>query len=166
MGAYWDKRRHWAYHQVAMGMVRAEHAIRPCRTVLDVGGKDCEYILCCDIQKKTRLDVERQQELLGVTDWCGDFNTAVFTEPFDVVVCLEVLEHIPNARWFAQRLLRLATRLVVISAPFCWQAGAEPAHVHDPIDLAKLMDWTGRACDTHQIVGASAAKFLVAEYHA
>lgn len=164
MGLYWDQRKHWLYHQVAMGMVKAEHSRNPCRSILDVGGRDCEYLLACDIPQKTRLDIEKQVPLTGVRDLKSDFNISVFNDTFDVVVCLEVLEHIPHARWFSQRLLRLATRLVVISVPFCWPKGDEVSHVHDPIDLDKLLSWTEHKPDGFQVVGATARKFLVAEY--
>jgi hypothetical protein len=62
-----------------------------------------------------------------------------------VCLCLQVLEHIPDAAAFAQRLLARARWHVIISVPYKWAASRSPNHIHDPVDEAKLATWFGRS---------------------
>ena len=74
-----------------------------------------------------------------------------FEAPFDLCTCLHVLEHLREPAPFARRLLELG-RLVLVSVPYRWPAGATKGHVNDPVDLDKLTAWFGRAPNYHFIV--------------
>jgi hypothetical protein len=64
-------------------------------------------------------------------------------EKYDFATCLQVLEHIPDATAFTTKLFKIAHR-VLISVPYKWKEDSDPSHVHDLVDLNKLLDWTGR----------------------
>lgn len=36
--------------------------------------------------------------------------------------------------------------------PYLWEEGSSSSHVHDPVDLEKLLGWTGREPDYHIVV--------------
>jgi hypothetical protein len=80
-----------------------------------------------------------------------DFLQYMPSQVFDLVLCLQVLEHVPLAEAFARKLLDTG-RTVIISVPFRWPAGVCKPHVHDPVDREKLLGWTGRASITDVVV--------------
>ena len=64
-------------------------------------------------------------------------------EMYDFCDLLTGSEHIPDAKVFAEKLFQVAHR-VLISVPYLWEEGSCSDHVHDPGDLNKLLEWTGR----------------------
>jgi hypothetical protein len=98
-----------------------------------------------------RLDsdesLNRHPQALPVSDGSrhtADFLTFKPKQRFDICLCLQVLEHIPDARAFAQKLLASSPR-VLISVPYLWAADSNVQHVHDPIDEAKVVAWFGQS---------------------
>jgi trans-aconitate methyltransferase len=83
----------------------------------------------------------RSPTVQGIT---ADFLTFKPKQRFDICLCLQVLEHIPDARAFAQKLLASSPR-VLISVPYLWAADSHVQHVHDPIDEAKVVAWFGQS---------------------
>lgn len=63
---------------------------------------------------------------------------------FDLVLCLQVLEHLQDPETFARKLLD-SGRIVIVSVPYQWPAGRNPRHLQDPVSEAKLIGWAGRA---------------------
>jgi 2-polyprenyl-3-methyl-5-hydroxy-6-metoxy-1,4-benzoquinol methylase len=59
---------------------------------------------------------------------------------FDLVTCFQVLEHIPDAKAFAKKLLDCG-KILVTSVPYKWPAGACKYHIHDPVTNAKMFEW-------------------------
>jgi hypothetical protein len=78
----------------------------------------------------------------GVETVVADFYDYDPDGLFDLVLCLQVLEHLPRPRPFAHKLLRIG-RTVIISVPYRWPAHEHGSHLHDPVDEAKLRRWTG-----------------------
>jgi hypothetical protein len=62
---------------------------------------------------------------------------------FDLVTCFQVLEHVPEPKAFARKLLDLG-KVVVVSVPYKWRKGKVRFHPNDPVDEAKLTKWFGR----------------------
>ena len=72
----------------------------------------------------------------------ADFRDFEPEGPFDLVLCLQVLEHLARPEPFARKLLQTG-RTVIISVPHSWPAGGVESHLQDPVDEAKLRLWTG-----------------------
>jgi len=79
----------------------------------------------------------------GVRGVDGDFLEWEPDRQYDLVFCLQVLEHIHDRTPFARKLFDCG-RVVIVSVPYRWPAGSCDEHVHDPVDEHKLRDWTGR----------------------
>lgn len=139
---YWEKRKHFRYYAEVLRLAR-QHCPKA-RSVLDVGSMNSPFVLNFDwIPTKTSLDIRRAPRLRGCRCLTGDFMTYEFSGPFDLVLCLQVLEHLHAPAPFARKLLAIGAT-VIISVPYQWPAGAAPNHVQDPVDEAKLREWTGR----------------------
>ena len=68
---------------------------------------------------------------------------------FDLGLCLQVLEHVADARGFAAKLLSTCKR-VIVSVPYKWEVNEntmEIGHIHDPVDEKKMLLWFGRSPD-------------------
>lgn len=88
------------------------------------------------------LDLVEPYHADGVESVTADF-LEWHAERFDLVLCLQVLEHVPDAGAFALKLLAVAETLVV-SVPYRWRPGACKEHVHDPVDEGKMRAWFRR----------------------
>ena len=85
---------------------------------------------------------------------------------YDVVVCLQVLEHIDHdiVKKFTQKLFQVG-KTVIISVPYKWELGKCKYHVHDPVDESKLYSWTKRyPKKTWIITEKNGVKRLIALY--
>lgn len=148
--AYWSERGHLEYYATALQYVREFGG--PPGTLLDVGGGvqfGARYLQQLPDWRRTSVELpsERGGRLDGVELVQADFLSWKPTRRYDVVLCLQTLEHVPDAAAFARKLFDSAVRLVVLSVPCQWPAGADPSHVHDPVTAQKLRDWT--SCDPH-----------------
>ena len=141
-GAYWNNRQDLIYYRYVDYILRSIAA--DAKSLLDVGTGNCPYPDWFDwIPDRISIDLQnpyRSEQVKGVV---GDIFTHKFAETFDVVTCLQVLEHVPDAQAFARKLLTLGKTLVV-SVPHNWPNGRIVDHIHDPIDLDKLEQWFGR----------------------
>lgn len=139
---YWDRRKDFLYYQVvrilALGL--AEGA----ESVLDVGSHGSPYLDWFeDVPVRTSLDLEEPYRGEGVTSVVGDFLAWQPDRRYDLVLCLQVLEHVTDARSFARKLLE-SGRVVVISVPYRWRPGKSKNHVQDPVTMKKIVGWFGR----------------------
>lgn len=148
--AYWTKRMNMMYYRYVDYMVRVLAA--DSKSMIDVGSSDVGLIENFNwIPKRDALDIANpyhSENVRGIKRDLFDYNPK---EKYDFATCLQVLEHIPNAQKFANKLFQIADR-VLISVPYKWKENSEPEHVHDPVDLKKVNDWFGREPDYHIIV--------------
>jgi len=158
---YWQKRRTWRYYGE---VIRLARRLAPqAQTVLDVGPNGTPLVCELDwIPAKTAVDLARHQ-IPGVTCVQQDFLAYRPERPFDLVLCLQVLEHIGPAAQFAQKLLATG-RLVIVSVPYRWKAGSCRHHVQDPVDEDKLVGWMKRPFLEHAIIRDSARERLIAVF--
>ena len=141
--AYWARRQHMQYYREVIRLARA-HAPHA-KTVLDVGAHDTPVVTQLDWSpSRTAIDFEVKPELPGVAGIKGDFLAFEPERPYDLVLCLQVLEHLDDPHRFAQRLFDTG-RVVIVSVPYQWPAGFCLEHPQDPIDESKLLSWTGQA---------------------
>jgi Methyltransferase domain len=138
---YWDARREHRYYREVVRLAR-EHVPWGGRA-LDVGAHEVELLGELDwFEERLALDTRYVMPKRGVRAMVTDFMEFEPDGPFDLVLCLQVLEHLAEPEPFARKLLRTG-RTVIVSVPFRWPAGAHPPHLQDPVDEAKLRDWTG-----------------------
>lgn len=126
---------------------------RNAQSILDVGTAQCPYLEWFDwIPKKVSFDMVEPYRSATVEGLQGDFIDYKFLDaPYDIVTCLQVLEHVPDAKTFARRLFDIG-KVVIISVPFKWPKSAADDHIHDPVDQHKLEDWTGRKANYYHVV--------------
>ena len=89
-------------------------------TALDIGARDGHYsrLLTARFQRVVALDLTKP-DISDVECVAGDVTRLQFPDKsFEVVLCAEVLEHIPNVRAAAREIARVATKRVVIGVPY------------------------------------------------
>lgn len=135
---YWRKRQNILYYQVVKIIV--DHIGKNAMSILDVGSAGCPYLdWFKHIPKRTSIDLNTPYKSAGITSYTGDFMLWEPDQHYDLVLCLQVLEHVPDAEKFAQKLLTAGTT-VVVSVPYKWPFGHKKSHVHDPVDEIKLQN--------------------------
>ena len=150
--SYWRKRSDMLYYRYIDWIVRATGA--NARSLIDVGSGNCPYLDWFDwIPERVSVDIRVPYAGPGIRSITGDIHRLTFPERFDICSCLQVLEHVPEAGLFAQRLLTLG-RLVIVSVPYKWSTTPvrTQGHIHDPVDYEKLTRWMGREANYKIIV--------------
>ncbi len=139
--SYWDRRADSLYLQYVYFLARVVG--REALSVIDVGSNECPYIEWLDwIPRKLSVDIDAPYSSATVEGRRGEFLALEIGERFDLGLCLQVLEHVPDVSAFARKLL-VTTPHLIVSVPYKWEAG-HAEHVHDPVDEVKLDAWFGR----------------------
>ncbi|MFN8518245.1 MAG: hypothetical protein U0667_02390 [Chloroflexota bacterium] len=139
---YWERRKDLLYYQVVR--ILADGLSEGAQSVLDVGSHGSPYLEWFeDLPIRTSLDLAEAYRAEGVTSIVSDFLTWQPDRRYDLVLCLQVLEHVPDARAFARKLLA-SGRIVIISVPYRWRPGKSKNHVQDPVTMGKIVGWFGR----------------------
>ena len=99
----------------------------------------------------------------GVELITADFYKWTPSKAYDVVLCLQVLEHLSRPATFAKKLFHTGKH-VIISVPYKWPKGTCKYHVQDPIDEAKIRGWTGRDPDEEYIIRDGGRERIVCVY--
>ncbi len=148
--ACWNFRSHQRYYRRTVKL--AKRFAPWARSVLDVGSNHSRYIEKLDwIAHRERLDLLVLEPIEGVIDIRADFMEFEAERAYDLVLCLQVIEHLEDPAAFCQKLLA-SGRVVILSVPYQWPAEAKDDHLHDPVDEAKLWSWTGRKPLRQEIV--------------
>jgi len=147
---YWAHRRHFLYYQEVLRLARVH--VPEGHTVLDVGANDTKVLRQLDwFQRRVALDINPIPAQRGIERVQTDFLAYRPDAPFDLVICLQVLEHLHDPATFARRLVDMG-RTVIVSVPHEWPAGLRPSHVQDPVSEAMLLGWMGRPAVETMIV--------------
>ena len=142
MPSYWERRKNLLYYQVVR--LLAVDLAKDATSVLDVGSRACPLLDWFPaVEYRTSLDLREPYVAPSVQSIESDFLQWAPDRLYDLVLCLQVLEEVPDAPAFAKKLLASGTQ-AVISVPYKWREGKTPFHIHDPVDEAKLLAWFGR----------------------
>ncbi|MBL0407490.1 methyltransferase domain-containing protein [Microvirga aerilata] len=140
--SYWEARKDILYYQVAR--VITSHLSKKAKTIIDVGSAGCPYLdWFSHVPMRTSLDLKRPYEAKGVKSITSNFLTWEPDRKYDIVTCFQVLEHVPDAEGFAQKLLEVGG-IVIVSVPYKWPKGRTKSHVQDPVDEEKMLSWFHR----------------------
>jgi hypothetical protein len=136
---YWAGRSNLIYYSVVRALV--DGMSEGAASILDVGSAGCPYLdWFKHIPNRTSLDLNRPYAADGVTSVKSDFLTWEPDRQYDIAICLQVMEHVPDCISFAKKLLEVA-EVVVISVPYRWEKGKVKTHVQDPVDEYKTYRW-------------------------
>lgn len=139
---YWDGRQDLLYYQVVRQLV--EGLGEDAGSMLDVGSGACPYLdWFPHIPVRVSLDLEHPPEASGIKAIRADFLGWQAEQNFDIVTCLQVLEHVEQPAAFARKLLAVG-RTVIVSVPHVWPPGSIDSHRHDPVTERKMRSWFGR----------------------
>ena len=151
---YWRNREDASLYSNNGTVFRTVRELAPhAQTILDVGAHEGSFILQFDwiptkVATDMRFDETPEQtratrNTRGVVFLPGDFLKMDFGPTvFDVVICNQVVEHLPNR--LLQRFVRKmkhSARLLVVSTTLDLPRGAIESHVQDPISEARFRGW-------------------------
>ena len=168
VAGYWNRRQKMMYYQYVIDI--AGPLAADARSLIDVGSHGTSMAEEFDwIPERTALDLREPYSSPSVKGIKADFFTFEPEHRYDVALCLQVLEHVPDAGRFARKLFDVADRLVV-SVPYMWPKNRCRFHCQDPVDEAKLAGWFGRKPDYTIVVAepfreAAIARRLIAYFH-
>ena len=111
------------------------------KTILDIGSANIDLMSKYPFAKRVSVSIDGAINNDNVTGYQMDFFNFDVPEKFDVITCLQVVEHVENAKEFVQKILK-SGRLCIISVPYKWEKGACKYHVQDPIDEKKMYSWS------------------------
>lgn len=162
LAGYWAHRRHFQYYREVVRLARTY--VPAGGSVLDVGANDTLLLGRLDwFRRRVALDRNPIPAQPGAERVRSDFLDYRPESPFDLVICLQVLEHQDVAEPFARKLLHTG-RMVIVSVPHEWPAGRRANHPQDPVSEAKLVGWMGRSPIETLIVRDAGADRLIAVF--
>jgi len=143
---YWKIRQGLTYFKKACEYIDSQ---KDCRSILDVGGGAAGLLFkidSCIYQTRILLDPAHLeyigQGMVQPTKILQEDFLAFDTEKqtYDVVACLQVLEHIPNEKKleFARKLLQVSSKVLIVSIPYRWM-GDE----HHDVSEYDVQEWFG-----------------------
>jgi len=145
---YWKSRQRQNYYQHVYAL--ALFVGRDARSVIDVGSNGCPYLEWFEsIPRRLSVDLRNPYRSETVEGIASDFLKFQAPETFDLGLCLQVLEHVPDPAAFAAKLLSSSTELIV-SVPYDWKPGTT-GHIHHHLKEETIREWFGRSPDFQMI---------------
>jgi hypothetical protein len=137
--AYYKKRIKKEYITTVIAKV---NGYENCTSVMDVGGGPVGVLFQLP-KYKTRILVDPCNLLFfggdvkNLTYIQEDFLTA-HIQPCDVVLCLQVIEHIEDKKKFAEKLYQHTQKYLIVSIPYMWDVGDR---IHDGLNETHINEW-------------------------
>jgi SAM-dependent methyltransferase len=135
-------------------------------TILDVGTKDITVTLDLFPESFEKIAMDNNfpegfKPSSNIKLLNGNIYEIDFDEPFDVVLCQQVLEHLPDPKKAFERLIDFCRDTLVISVPY----GSWHKTKWDPINEERVLEWTsGRTPNIERIVQDFGVERYVAGY--
>jgi hypothetical protein len=149
MSKYVKTRKSLFYYQYIQQLINV--LASDAKSMIDIGAHQTTLLEECTwIPERYALDIINPYESSNIKPIKADFMEYQPKFEFDFAICLQVLEHINDAERFAKKIFKIAKH-VIISVPYQWPIGSDPAHIHDPVDEAKLHTWVSRK-PSYQII--------------
>ena len=163
---YEKSRAHLLYYKKVLSIIENNRKQYSYNSIIDVGGWKGAFVKSTQIPNKTILDLHKMEKDDNITRITANFLTHNTDIKYDIVTCLQVLEHIDddNVEAFAKKLFELGGKCVIISVPYKWRKGASKHHLQDPVDEKKLFSWTSIVPDNQYIVTDNNRNRLIAAY--
>lgn len=162
VNAYYLERKNFNYYKKVLEIVKS----LTFKSIIDVGANRSPILENIDNSiDKVLIDLNDIPIIDGIRNIKGDFYTWNPDKQYDVVLCLQVLEHLENPKLFANKLFQIANDTVIISVPYKWKKGFCKYHVQDPVDLQKLKSWTNKDPTYHFIVRDNMIDRLICVYN-
>jgi hypothetical protein len=140
---YYERRKNWLYYQRVKLILEELTEAGPLDSILDVGPADTPVASWGRFEHRATCDIRHDPKIPGARHYMSDFMELELplVEPFSVVTCLQVLEHLEDPAAFMEKLLTYSEFLIV-SVPYRWPKGKQAGHVQDPVTLAKVLQWS------------------------
>lgn len=170
MNNYWETRKECNYYKKVIEIINEETILRSnigssVASIIDIGCANTEILKNFNIKDKACLDFNKLPETVGVRTIKCDFYKWVPDKKYDIVMCLQVLEHLDRPKEFANKLFELSNGKVIISVPYKWKKGFCIHHVQDPVDETKLFEWTQRVPSESYIIEDNSVKRIICVYN-
>ena len=159
--AYYDDRKDFNYYKKVKEILQDLEI----SSIIDIGCRKSPMMkgLGKNVYK-AMLDIQEIPPVDDIHMIRADFYTWKPDRKYDVVLCLQVLEHLDKPKKFAQKLLQVG-KTVIISVPYKWEKGSCKHHTQDPVDESKLKGWVGREPDEQYIIKDKDRKRIICVYH-
>jgi hypothetical protein len=160
IGNYDEDFEYWQNHHKRPALLRVIELInsfKGCRSILDVGCRSLGLLnhVTPNYKRRVATDIYHPRFWGTARDYLfvhGNFLKLDF-DLFDVVVCLETIEHIrPEERLiFAGKLIELTLRHLIVSIPYKWKDSQEPIP-HNELDELFIETWFQIEKPTYEII--------------
>jgi len=156
MVGHWEQRTGLPYYAIVR---RWLEKFGPQESLLDIGCLDTPVASWGTFCHRFTIDPRPRPAIEGVVAIRGSWPEDKPPGMFDVITCLQTLEHVEDPESFVQPIFEVARLAVILSVPYRWPAGYD-RHIHDPVDEKKLRSWTGRDPDRQEVTDSKARRLV------
>lgn len=161
MNNYWKYRKNCKYYTKVIELVNNLNKT----SIIDIGSANTELhtFLNENYKDKVCLDINKLPEIKNVRTIKSDFYKWIPDKKYDVVTCLQVLEHLDDPKKFCKKIFETGNN-VIISVPYKWKKGFCIYHVQDPVDEEKIFSWTEKKPKETFIIEDDGVKRIICVY--
>lgn len=159
---YYNERCNYNYYKKVTEIL---NSFTGTTSIIDIGARRTPVFENLDKSiYKTCLDIEPIEKYSdNINIITADFLRWTPDKEYDIVICLQVLEHLENPKEFAQKLF-LVGKIVIISLPYMWRKGRCKDHIQDPVDEELIKKWTDKEPTISYIIEDKKLKRIICVY--
>ena len=139
LNEYKEKVKDYKYYKLVKKLIKILSGNN--KTILDIGSANIDLMSEYSFSERVSVSLDgaiNNDKIVGYQMDFFDFNVK---KKFDIVTCLQVVEHIEDAKAFVQKILN-SGKVCILSVPYKWEKDSCKYHVQDPIDENKIYGWT------------------------